>query len=176
MKVRGLITETLFCCKQTDTTQHVAEMMRMHDIGAVPALDNNDERKLVAITRAQWEHVQQSHTIAYRKMVRKLEPVMDALMDSGRNASGIASVPGSMQITYQIDALRPLRSDPIRKLVTPCVHAAVIRLLSVTILSGGGHRWRQSLRYFCSGSMLMTTCPARPSQKLSCSPGCASSA
>ncbi|GEM_PF-1879802 len=41
------MTETPFCRKQTDTTQHVAEMMRMHDIGAVPVLDDNDEPSLL---------------------------------------------------------------------------------------------------------------------------------
>jgi predicted transcriptional regulator len=63
MKVRGLMPETPFCCRQTDTAQHVAEMMRSHEIGAVPVVNDNAGRKLVEILRAQPEHVPHLHTI-----------------------------------------------------------------------------------------------------------------
>ncbi len=51
-------------------------------------------------------------------MVKELGPVLTGLMVSGRNASGMASEIGSMKVTEQIDAMRALGTDPIRKLVT----------------------------------------------------------
>ena len=52
-------------------------------------------------------------------MVKELGPVLTGLMVSGRNASGMASEIGSMKVTEQIDAMRALGTDPVRKLVTP---------------------------------------------------------
>ena len=88
-------------------------------------------------------------------MVKELEPVVGTLMDSGRNAYEIGSELGSMQVTDQIDAMRPLGTDPIRKLLTPYVHVAVIMLLCVAILFGavgivGGNRLGISARARCS--------------------------
>ena len=52
-------------------------------------------------------------------MVRELGPVLTALMVTGRVGSGMAAELGSMVVTQQIDALRVLGSDPMRKLVAP---------------------------------------------------------
>src|SRR5258708_16307232 len=52
-------------------------------------------------------------------MVRELGPVITGLMAAGRNASGMASELGSMVVTEQIDAMRALGTDPMRKLLTP---------------------------------------------------------
>ncbi len=52
-------------------------------------------------------------------IVRELGPVLTSLVVAGRNASGIASELGSMKVTEQIDAMRALGTDPIKKLVTP---------------------------------------------------------
>ncbi len=77
-------------------------------------------------------------------MMRELGPVLTGLMVSGRNASGIASELGSMKVTEQIDAMRALGVDPIRKLVAPRVAATVFMLFWLTVLSdafgiaGGG--------------------------------------
>jgi phospholipid/cholesterol/gamma-HCH transport system permease protein len=68
-------------------------------------------------------------------MVRELGPVLTGLMVAGRNASGMASELGSMQVTEQIDAMRALGTDPIKKLVTPRVVATTIMLFFLTILS-----------------------------------------
>jgi phospholipid/cholesterol/gamma-HCH transport system permease protein len=68
-------------------------------------------------------------------MVRELGPVLTSLMVAGRNASGMASELGSMQVTEQIDAMRALGTDPIRKLVTPRVAATMFMLFFLTILS-----------------------------------------
>ena len=77
-------------------------------------------------------------------MVRELGPVITGLMVAGRNASGMASELGSMVVTEQIDAMRALGTDPMRKLVTPRVVSTVVMLFFLTIISdafgiaGGG--------------------------------------
>jgi phospholipid/cholesterol/gamma-HCH transport system permease protein len=49
--------------------------------------------------------------------------------------SGIAAQLGSMRVTEQIDALNTLGTDPIKKLVTPRVLAALIMLPLLTIIN-----------------------------------------
>lgn len=60
-------------------------------------------------------------------IIRELGPVLTALLIAGRNASGMASELGSMKVTEQIDAMRALGTDPIKKLVVP-------RLLATSIM------------------------------------------
>src|ERR1700745_2829565 len=67
-------------------------------------------------------------------MVRELGAVISGLMVAGRNASGIASELGTMKVTEQIDAMRALGTDPLKKLVTPRVIATVVMLFFLTIL------------------------------------------
>ena len=68
-------------------------------------------------------------------MIRELGPVLAGLMVAGRVGSGIAAQLGSMRVTEQIDALNTLGTDPIKKLVTPRVLAALIMLPVLTIVS-----------------------------------------
>ena len=68
-------------------------------------------------------------------MVRELGPVLTGILVAGRNASGIASELGSMVVTEQIDAMRALGTDPLKKLVTPRVVSTVFMLFFLTILS-----------------------------------------
>lgn len=68
-------------------------------------------------------------------MVRELGPVLTALMVTGRVGSGMAAELGSMVVTQQIDALRVLGSDPIRKLVVPRLVAAAVMVPILTIIS-----------------------------------------
>lgn len=68
-------------------------------------------------------------------MVRELGPVLTALMVTGRVGSGMAAELGSMAVTQQIDALRVLGTDPIRKLVVPRVMAAAVMVPILTIIS-----------------------------------------
>lgn len=68
-------------------------------------------------------------------MVRELGPVLTGLMVAGRNASGMASELGSMQVTEQIDAMRALGTDPTKKLVTPRVIGTMVMLFFLTIIS-----------------------------------------
>src|ERR1700681_62801 len=59
-------------------------------------------------------------------MIKELGPVLTGLMLSGRIGSGIAAELGSMVVTDQINALRALGTDPIRKLVLPRVLAGIV--------------------------------------------------
>jgi phospholipid/cholesterol/gamma-HCH transport system permease protein len=68
-------------------------------------------------------------------MIRELGAVLTGIMVSGRNASSMASELGSMVVTEQIDAMRALGVDPMRKLVTPRIFACICMLFFLTILS-----------------------------------------
>ena len=68
-------------------------------------------------------------------MIRELGPVLAGLMVAGRVGSGIAAQLGSMRVTEQIDALNTLGTDPIKKLVTPRVLAALIMLPVLTVIN-----------------------------------------
>ena len=68
-------------------------------------------------------------------MVTELGPVLTGLMVAGRNSSGMASELGSMVVTEQIDAMRALGTDPLKKLVTPRVVSTIFMLFFLTIIS-----------------------------------------
>jgi phospholipid/cholesterol/gamma-HCH transport system permease protein len=68
-------------------------------------------------------------------MVKELGPVLTALMLAGRVGSGIAAELGSMVVTDQINALRALGTDPVRKLVVPRVIAGVVMSPILTIIA-----------------------------------------
>jgi phospholipid/cholesterol/gamma-HCH transport system permease protein len=68
-------------------------------------------------------------------MIRELGPVLTGIMVSGRNASSMASELGSMIVTEQIDAMRALGVDPMRKLATPRILACVTMLFFLTIVA-----------------------------------------
>lgn len=61
-------------------------------------------------------------------LLRELGPVFTALLVAGRNATGMASQLGSMVVTEQVDAMRSMGVDPIRKLMTPRVFATMFIL------------------------------------------------
>ncbi len=67
-------------------------------------------------------------------LVRELGPAVTALLVSGRNASGMASELGSMVVTEQVDAMRALGTDPIRKLMMPRVIATVLMVPLLTVV------------------------------------------
>ena len=68
-------------------------------------------------------------------MVKELGPVLTALMVTGRVGSGIAAELGSMMVTDQINALRALGTDPVRKLAVPRVLAGLFMVPVLTIIS-----------------------------------------
>ena len=68
-------------------------------------------------------------------MIKELGPVLAGLMLVGRVGSGIAAELGSMAVTDQINALRALGTDPVRKLVVPRVLAGTLMTPALTVLS-----------------------------------------
>ena len=68
-------------------------------------------------------------------MVKELGPVLTALMVTGRVGSGIAAELGSMMVTDQINALRALGTDPVRKLVVPRVLAGILMAPVLTVIA-----------------------------------------
>jgi phospholipid/cholesterol/gamma-HCH transport system permease protein len=68
-------------------------------------------------------------------LVRELGPTITALLIAGRNASGMASELGSMVVTEQVDAMRALGTDPIRKLMMPRVVATMMMLPLLTAVA-----------------------------------------
>ncbi|MSP26734.1 MAG: ABC transporter permease [Myxococcales bacterium] len=57
---------------------------------------------------------------------RELAPSLTAVVVGGRIGSGITAEIGSMAVTEQIDAIRALGADPIKKLVVPRLIASII--------------------------------------------------
>jgi phospholipid/cholesterol/gamma-HCH transport system permease protein len=66
-------------------------------------------------------------------LIRELGPVLAALMVSGRIGSAISAELGSMVVSQQIDAMRALGTDPLRKLVAPRLIALVLMLPLLTV-------------------------------------------
>ena len=77
-------------------------------------------------------------------VVRELGPVLTALLVGGRVGAGFTAELGTMAVTEQIDAIRCLGADPVRKLVLPRVLAMTFILPLLTLLAdvvacfGGG--------------------------------------
>jgi phospholipid/cholesterol/gamma-HCH transport system permease protein len=73
-------------------------------------------------------------TVVAKSLVRELGPVLIALVVGGRIGSGMTAELGTMKVSEQIDALRSLAVDPVRKLVLPRVLATMLMLPALTIL------------------------------------------
>src|SRR5579884_3897242 len=96
-------------------------------IGAVLALQTSS-------TLEQFGSVSLTGQLVSFSMIKELGPVLTSLMVAGRAATGMASELGSMKVTEQIDAMRALGTDPMKKLVTPRVVSTVVMLFFLTIL------------------------------------------
>src|ERR671916_1028396 len=84
-------------------------------------------------------------------LVRELGPVLTALMVAGRVGSAIAAELGSMTVSQQIDAMRALGTDPVRKLVAPRLLALLFTLPLLTVIAdsvGIGGGWVVSTQFF----------------------------
>ena len=66
-------------------------------------------------------------------LIRELGPVLTALMVAGRIGSAISAELGSMVVSQQIDAMRALGADPIKKLVAPRLLALIFMLPLLTV-------------------------------------------
>jgi phospholipid/cholesterol/gamma-HCH transport system permease protein len=77
--------------------------------------------------------------------------VLSGLMVAGRVASAIAAELGSMVVSQQIDAMRALGTDPVRKLVAPRLVALLVTLPLLTLIAdavGIGGGWVVSTQFF----------------------------
>jgi len=112
-------------------------------------------------TLASYGAVDQLGYLVALSLVRELGPVLTALMVTGRVVSAISAELGSMVVSQQIDAMRALGTDPVRKLVTPRIIALIITLPLLTILADvigivGG--WTVSVMlYDLPSSMFLTS-------------------
>ena len=74
-------------------------------------------------------------TIVSLSLVRELAPVLMSLMVGGRVGAGMTAEIGTMKVTEQIDALRALATNPVRKLVVPRVVASTLMFPILTVVS-----------------------------------------
>lgn len=68
-------------------------------------------------------------------IVRELGPVFTALVVGSRVGAGMAAEIGSMRVTEQVDAIRALGADPVKKLVVPRVLATTFMLPLVSLFA-----------------------------------------
>jgi phospholipid/cholesterol/gamma-HCH transport system permease protein len=68
-------------------------------------------------------------------MVRELGPVVTAILVGGRVGSGFTAELGSMKVTEQIDAMRALGVNHIKRLVVPRVVLTMVSLPILTIIA-----------------------------------------
>lgn len=67
-------------------------------------------------------------------IIREVGPVVTAMVYAGRAGSGIASELGMMVLGQQVDSLRVFGVDPVKKLVTPRLVAAILIVPALTII------------------------------------------
>ncbi len=121
----------------------------------VMALGSTNLAAVIALFTGMVLALQTAHTLALFgaklyigevvsfSLVRELGPVLTALMVGGRVGAGITAELGSMTVSEQVDAMRSLGADPIRKLVVPRMWALLIglpllvALANVTGIVGG---------------------------------------
>ena len=73
-------------------------------------------------------------SVVSKSLVRELGPVLTALIVGGRIGSGMTAEIGTMKVTEQIDALRSMASDPVKKLVVPKLIASLVMLPALTVI------------------------------------------
>src|SRR5881397_710538 len=73
--------------------------------------------------------------LAALAILRELGPVLTAILVGGKVASGITAELGSMRVTEQIDALRTLGVNFIKRLIVPRVIAALLVFPLLTIMA-----------------------------------------
>jgi phospholipid/cholesterol/gamma-HCH transport system permease protein len=73
--------------------------------------------------------------VAALAILRELGPVLTAVLVGGKVASGITAELGSMKVTEQIDALRVLGVNYVKRLIVPRLLAAVVVFPLLTVLA-----------------------------------------
>jgi len=73
-------------------------------------------------------------SVVSKSLVRELGPVLTALVVGGRIGAGMTAEIGTMKVTEQIDALRSMAADPVKKLVVPKLAATLLMLPALTLI------------------------------------------
>jgi phospholipid/cholesterol/gamma-HCH transport system permease protein len=73
-------------------------------------------------------------TLVSLSLIRELGPVLTAIMITARAGSAITAEIGSQRISEQIDALKTMRIDPLRYLISPRIAASIISFPLLTAL------------------------------------------
>ncbi len=73
-------------------------------------------------------------TLLSVSLVRELGPVLMALVIAGRVGAGISAELGSMAVTEQIDAMRALGTNPVKKLASTRFVAITVMLPVLTVI------------------------------------------
>ena len=96
--------------------------------GGVLALQTSSTLKAFGATGVTGQLVMTS-------MVREMGPVLASLMLAGRVGSAIAAELGSMVVSEQVDAMRALGTDPVKKLVWPRLLALMTMTPALTLVA-----------------------------------------
>ena len=115
-------------CEQIGTRSLPIAMLILFFVGLVFALQ-------FGLTLQTMGAVPYVGKVTSLSIMRELGPVFTALVVGGRVGAGIAAEIGSMKVTEQIDAIRALGADPIKKLVVPRVLAATLMLPIVALFA-----------------------------------------
>jgi phospholipid/cholesterol/gamma-HCH transport system permease protein len=67
-------------------------------------------------------------------IISEIGPVLTGVIFAGRSGAGMASELGSMVLGHQVDTLRAFGIDPVKKLVSPRIMAALIMVPCLTII------------------------------------------
>jgi len=97
-------------------------------IGAVLALNTAD-------TLESFGAAGYTGRLVATSLITELGPVLTSIIIAGRIGAGIAAELGSMVVSEQVDAMRALGTDPIRKLVVPRILALITMTPALVIIS-----------------------------------------
>ncbi len=76
-------------------------------------------------------------SVVAKSLIRELGPVLTALIVGGRIGAGMTAEIGTMKVTEQIDAMRSMAVDPVKKLVAPKLAAVLVMLPALTVVGCG---------------------------------------
>jgi len=88
-----------------------------------------------ALSLTQFGGLEYTGRIIGLSFSRELAPTLTSTLVGSRIAAGIAAELGSMAVTEQVDAIRALGADPIKKLVMPRLVASVLGMPILCIIS-----------------------------------------
>jgi phospholipid/cholesterol/gamma-HCH transport system permease protein len=122
------MSETIAQCEQIGVKSMPIAALILFFVGLVFALQ-------FGLTLQTMGAVPYLGKITSLSIVRELGPVFTALVVGSRVGAGMAAELGSMRVTEQVDAIRALGADPVKKLVVPRVLATTLMLPLVSLFA-----------------------------------------